>query len=131
NRLFTISFPHQNGYGVSVIDEGPDFSDKNRRFKVAWWGQEKPWPDGDPGMRVAFSPDGIHWTPWEKNPVLPDFGEPQFLNDPRRPYGAADMVDVYMGSDSKTIRSICEDTRRARRRIGDRREGGLFHSPAG
>ena len=95
NRLFVISAPFQNGYGVSVIDEGPGFPEKDRRFKVAWWAQEKPWPGGDPGLRVAFSPDGIHWTPWKGNPVLPDFGEKQFLDDPRRPYGVADIIDVF------------------------------------
>jgi hypothetical protein len=95
NRLIEISSPHQNGYGVSVIDEGEAFSDKQKRFKVAWWGQMKPWPGGDPGLRVAFSPDGIHWTPCADNPVLPDFSEDQFLEDPRRPYGVADIVDVF------------------------------------
>ena len=95
NRLFVISAPFQNGYGVSVIDEGPDFEDASRRYKVAWWAQTTPWPDGDPGMRVAFSPDGIHWTPFEDNPVLPDFSEVHFLDDPRRPYGVGDIVDVY------------------------------------
>lgn len=95
NRLFEISAPFQNGYGVSVIDDGPGFDPADRRYKVAWWGQSKPWPDGDPGMRVAFSSDGLHWTPFEGNPVLPDFGEEWFLDDPRRPYGVGDIIDVF------------------------------------
>ena len=95
NRLMVISAPFQNGYGVSVIDDGPGYEPADRRYKVAWWGQTKPWPDGDPGMRVAFSPDGLHWTPYESNPVLPDFGEEWFLEDPRRPYGVGDIIDVF------------------------------------
>lgn len=95
NRLFVISAPFQNGYGVSVIDDGPGFEPADHRYKVAWWGQSKPWPDGDPGMRVAFSLDGLHWTPFEGNPVLPDFGEEWFLEDPRRPYGVGDIIDVF------------------------------------
>ena len=95
NRLFVISAPFQNAYGVSVIDEGPAFPDAARRFKIAWWGQTQPWPDGDPGMRVAFSPDGLRWTPCEANPVLPDYGEEWFKDDPRRPYGVGDIIDVF------------------------------------
>jgi len=101
NRLFKISTSFQSGYGISLIDEGPHYADKSRRFKIAWWGQDKPWlqksPDGggDPGMRIAFSDDGIHWTPYEGNPVLPDYGEPWFVGDPRRPRGVGDIIDIY------------------------------------
>ncbi|MCC6490229.1 MAG: hypothetical protein IT364_22280, partial [Candidatus Hydrogenedentes bacterium] len=95
NRLFVISAPFQNAYGVSVIDEGPSFPDADHRFKLAWWGQSQPWPDGDPGMRIAFSPDGLRWTQFEANPVLPDYGEEWFKDDPRRPYGASDIIDVF------------------------------------
>jgi hypothetical protein len=78
-----------NSYGVSVIDEGPGFPDASRRFKLAWWGRKPP------GLCVAFSPDGLHWTPHEGNPVLHDYGEESFLNDPRRPYSVSDIIDVY------------------------------------
>jgi len=85
NRVLNISVPDQGGYGVSLIDEGPGFSDKARRFKIAWWGTALA-PDGqlgdNPGrsLCVAFSPDGLHWTPWKNNPVLG---------------GVDDIVDVY------------------------------------
>ena len=95
NKLMAISALFQNAYGVSVIDEGPAFPYPERRFKMAWWGQTRPWPDGDPGFRVAFSPDGLHWEPSAMNPVLPDYGEPWFMGDPRRPYGTGDIIDVY------------------------------------
>ncbi|MBI4603233.1 MAG: hypothetical protein HY721_14865 [Planctomycetes bacterium] len=101
NRVLEISAPFQSGYGVSVIDDGPELPDRARRYKLAYWGQEKPWErpakdgGGDPGMRVAFSPDGLHWTKHEGNPVLPDYGEAWFLDDPRRPHGAGDIIDVF------------------------------------
>jgi len=84
NRVLNISIPQRGGYGISLADEGPDFADKARRFKVAWWGAV---PSGDPSKEdrgaslcVAFSPDGLHWTPWSQNPVLA---------------GVDDIVDVY------------------------------------
>jgi hypothetical protein len=97
NKLLSISSEFQNGYGVSVIDDWGRERDPSWRYKLIYWGQEKPWPNGDPGMRVAFSPDGIHWTKYAGNPVLPDFSErEQFaLDDPRRPYGVGDVLDVY------------------------------------
>jgi hypothetical protein len=42
-------------YGVSVIDEGPNFPDPTQRYKVAWW--------KDGGLKIAVSPDGLNWTP--------------------------------------------------------------------
>jgi len=86
NRLLLV------GYGAAVIDEGPTFPEKSRRFKLAYWDRVKR------GMNVAFSPDGLHWTLWEANPVLADFSEEQFLQDPRRPYGVGDVIDVYWDS---------------------------------
>lgn len=96
NELIRISTV-RTGYGVSVIDDGPTAQPANERFKMAWWGQSKPSPGGDPGMRVAFSPDGLHWTACDGNPVLPDYSKDDNVDadDPRRPYGAGDIVDVF------------------------------------
>ncbi|GMV95721.1 MAG: hypothetical protein AMXMBFR83_00920 [Phycisphaerae bacterium] len=85
NRVLNISVPERGGFGVSVIDEGPDFPDRTRRFKVVWWGVGSPartTATGDRGasLCVAFSPDGLHWTPWPENPVLA---------------GVDDIVDVF------------------------------------
>lgn len=85
----------RTGYGVSVIDDGPDARQPDKRFKIAWWGQETPSPGSDPGIRVAFSADGLHWTPYAGNPVLPDYSIDVDVNDPRRPHGAGDVVDVF------------------------------------
>jgi len=84
NRVLNISVAGRGGYGISVIDEGPVFADKSRRFKVAWWGVGRPnaqaGEDLGASLCVAFSPDGLHWTPWAGNPVLG---------------GVDDIVDVY------------------------------------
>lgn len=97
NKVMSISEPFQSGYGASVLDDGPNASDPDKRFKLVWWGQAKDWPEGDPGFRVAFSPDGLHWTKYPGNPVLPDFSEapPHDVNDRRRAYGVGDIIDVY------------------------------------
>jgi len=42
-------------FGSSVIDEGPDFPDPSKRYKLAWW--------KDGGLKLAVSPDGLSWTP--------------------------------------------------------------------
>lgn len=95
NRVLKIGTSFQGGYGVSVVDDGPDSREPLRRYKLAYWGQKHPWPDGDPGVRVAFSPDGIHWTVHEVNPVLRDYTIRRSLDDPRRAYGVGDIVDVF------------------------------------
>ncbi|MBN2308822.1 MAG: hypothetical protein JXR94_07630 [Candidatus Hydrogenedentes bacterium] len=41
-------------FGVSVIDEGPEFSNPPQRFKLGWW--------FNGGLHVAASPDGLVWT---------------------------------------------------------------------
>lgn len=49
-------------FGASVIDEGAGCPDPARRFKYGWW--------KDGGLKVAASPDGIHWTPLAPGVVL-------------------------------------------------------------
>lgn len=48
-------------FGVSVIDEGPDFQKPAERFRFAWHSG---------GLRIAASPDGLAWTPLSPNVVL-------------------------------------------------------------
>jgi hypothetical protein len=94
NELFRTS-SLRTAYGISVIDDGPGSVPPQQRYKMVWWGQEKPSPGGDPGMRVAFSANGLHWTPYRGNPVLPDYSIDIPADDPRRPYGAGDIVEVF------------------------------------
>jgi len=72
-----------NCEGISVLHE-PDDPDPGRRWKAVYWDHGSGgWElrDGRPfckagpldGWYVAFSPDGIHWTPHEGNPVLPKY----------------------------------------------------------
>ncbi|MCB9770801.1 MAG: hypothetical protein H6752_21570 [Candidatus Omnitrophica bacterium] len=49
-------------FGVAVIDEGPDFKDPEKRFKYAY--------HMDNGLKIATSPDGLHWTPLVDHPVI-------------------------------------------------------------
>lgn len=44
-------------------DEGPDFADAARRYKMAFFSQRR-------GMCVAFSPDGLRYTEFKGNPVI-------------------------------------------------------------
>lgn len=88
NRLFKIGRSKEHGsFGVSVIDDGPAASDPQRRFKLMWWsGLSEP-----AGVSIAWSADGIHWTQYEKNPVLPHYGP----DHPQAAIGTGDIVDLF------------------------------------
>ncbi len=88
NRLFKISrSPEHGSYGVSVVDDGPNAPDAPRRYKLMWWsGTSEP-----AGGSMAFSPDGIRWTPYEDNPVLPFFP----FDHPKAAIGVGDIVDLF------------------------------------
>jgi hypothetical protein len=49
-------------FGVSVIDEGPDYPDPTRRYKFGWW--------KNGGLQVAASANGLDWTPIQPGVVL-------------------------------------------------------------
>jgi len=85
NRVWQIY-----GYDTNVIDEGSDFPRPQERFKLAWWGGVTP-ERLQEGLRLAVSPDGIHWTAYEHNPVLPTKVE----GDPRVHMRVSDIADVF------------------------------------
>jgi len=61
--------------GLAILHEPKD-PDPNRRYKAFYQMN---------GMSVAFSPDGVHWTPYSGNPILPcgsDTGH-YVVRDPR------------------------------------------------
>jgi len=49
-------------FGVSIIDESPDYPDPGKRYKYGWW-----WGGG---LNVAASPDGLVWQPLVPGVVL-------------------------------------------------------------
>ncbi|MBI4578130.1 MAG: hypothetical protein HY718_00415 [Planctomycetes bacterium] len=63
-RTHNLRF-HSDG----LIDDGLDAPDPAKRYRIGYfpldWRQ-----DHTRGFNVAFSPDGIHWTPFEGNPVM-------------------------------------------------------------
>ena len=79
-------------------------SDPNKKYKMAYfdWAQT---PNGEyPGLNVAFSPDGIHWTKHTEAPLLKiAYGqgkqEVPLSNDPERPWAVplsmSDASDVF------------------------------------
>jgi hypothetical protein len=83
------------GYGCSLVEDGDRERDPQRRFKIANWqaGRGQVGKLGkDTGIHVAFSSDGLKWTPHDRNPVLPTWPE-----GPGKPtaQGVGDIVDVY------------------------------------
>jgi hypothetical protein len=90
-------------YGVSVVVDPRD-PDPDRRYKMVYFdfvthnGREYP------GMCVAFSPDGVHWTKHPDGPVLrASYGNPgeevPYRDDPKRPWAVplsiSDATDVF------------------------------------
>jgi len=48
-------------FGASIVDDGPDMSDLNWRYRFLWW---------NGGLWLAHSPDGLAWTADHNRPVL-------------------------------------------------------------
>ena len=56
-------------FGLIFLDEGAGFADPSRRYKMAFYSSKAP------GLSVAFSPDGFHFTDWPGNPLLPGIND--------------------------------------------------------
>ncbi|MBN2295162.1 MAG: hypothetical protein JXM70_22220 [Pirellulales bacterium] len=48
-----LNEPSNVNFGCSVLDEGSEFTDHSKRYKIAWW--------HDGGLRLGVSPDGLNW----------------------------------------------------------------------
>jgi hypothetical protein len=48
-------------YGASILDDAPDMSDLNWRYRFLWW---------NGGLWLAHSPNGLAWTADQNRPVL-------------------------------------------------------------
>ena len=80
NNIVLGSLGFHDLYSPSVLDD-PAASDPARRFKMIFWDKTGKDTYRDGGMHVAFSPDGIHWTRYEKNPVLKAGRTEQSISD--------------------------------------------------
>jgi hypothetical protein len=60
-------------FALFFVDDGPGCADPSRRYKMAYFKSGKTKGTGSNGTRVAFSADGMHFTDYEKNPVLPQY----------------------------------------------------------
>ena len=67
NNIIKAPFGH---YGLAFIDEGADFSDPNRRYKMGYYWQTNDDEKQKHGLWVAFSADGFNFTEYEQNPVI-------------------------------------------------------------
>ena len=63
-----ITFLRDTNYciAVTVVDDGEDCKDPQRRFKIA---VNSHTDMKHFGTYIAFSPDGMHWAEYEKNPI--------------------------------------------------------------
>jgi len=89
-------------HGVSVVVDPRD-SDARRRCKMAYFDFTKDHGVEYPGLNVAFSPDGIHWTKHPQGPLsraaYGDYDDPvPFADDAKRPWAIplsmADALDA-------------------------------------
>jgi hypothetical protein len=98
-------------YGVSVVVDKSD-SDPNRRYKMAHFDFTRDHGQEYPGLNVAFSRDGIHWTKYPAGPLsraaYGDYGDPlPFQGDTNRPWAVplsmADALDALYDPPRKSF----------------------------
>jgi hypothetical protein len=82
-------------YGASLVDDGPRGVTGDRRFKIANYqtqrdSSKKRHQDG--GMWIGFSPDGLNWVSYAKNPVLSVWPQGQGKHVATT---VQDIIDVY------------------------------------
>lgn len=88
-------------YGASVLIDSRD-ADPGRRYKLAYWDFAPTEASERPGLCVAFSPDGVHWTKHPQAPLLQGaYGEstqPPFQADaaqePQTRPSISDVMDL-------------------------------------
>ncbi len=90
-------------YGVSVVVD-PRESNPARRYKMAYFDFTRENGREYPGLNVAFSPDGVHWSKHPHGPLSrASYGRYgaslPFQDDPNRPWdlplSMADALDVF------------------------------------
>lgn len=93
-------------YGAAVVVDPRD-PDPTRCYKMAYFDFAREGDVERPGLHVAFSPDGIHWTPYPRAPLLRaayfNLGDPVPFADEREtaaarwriPLSISDAMDVF------------------------------------
>ena len=90
-------------YGVSVVVDPPG-AEPGRRYRMAYFDFTRDGGQEYPGLNVAFSPDGIHWTKHPRGPLsrasYGDHGEAlPFQDQTNRPWAVplsmADALDAF------------------------------------
>lgn len=78
NIILIANGGRSDRYGVSVVVDERE-RDARRRYKMAYFDFTKESGKELPGLSVAFSPDGIHWTKYPQGPLsrasYGDYGE--------------------------------------------------------
>ncbi|KAB2669636.1 MAG: hypothetical protein DVB31_06045 [Verrucomicrobia bacterium] len=103
NIVLTANGGRSDRYGASVVVD-PSAADPARRYKMAYFDFARDQGQEYPGLCVAFSPDGIHWTKHSQAPLLRafygDYEEPvPFVGETNRPWAiplsASDGTDAF------------------------------------
>jgi hypothetical protein len=112
NIVLLGSGGHSYRYANSVLVDPRD-PDPSRRYKMAYFDWAKDGGVEYPGLCVAFSPDGIHWTKHPKAPLsriaYVDYESPLPMSDQptTRPWAVpmsmADAVDVMFDPQKKVF----------------------------
>ena len=106
NILVPANGGRSSRYGASVVVD-PLAVDPARRYKMAYFDFSKEGGHEYPGLSVAFSPDGIHWTKHPQAPLLKsayfDTGDlVPFHDEPGRewlvPNAVSDVIDAFYDS---------------------------------
>lgn len=88
-------------YGASVLFDALD-PDPGRRYKLAYWDFTERGGQQIPGLCVAFSDDGLHWTKYPLAPLLQGaYGDPtqaplaeDAINEPTERPAISDVMDL-------------------------------------
>lgn len=70
NIVLVSNAGYGDRYGCSVVVD-PDEKDPARRYKMAYYDWSVVAGREEPGLHVAFSPDGVRWTKHDRGPLLP------------------------------------------------------------
>ena len=70
NIVLIANGGYSDRYGAAVLVDPLD-PDSSRRYKMSYFDFAREHGQERPGLAVAFSPDGIHWTKYPEAPLLP------------------------------------------------------------